>query len=108
MEESEKRIRQEDCSEDSISSGILTLTNKRVAFDKRRGRIADFSMKFGETVVDIPLNDIVDVWKEGRFIKKICIKAKTKDGEKSYKFGVFNTGSWLKTFQETIEKNKNQ
>ena len=108
MEESEKRIRQEDCSEDSISSGILTLTNKRVAFDKRRGRIADFSMKFGETVLDIPLNDIVDVWKEGRFIKKICIKAKTKDGEKSYKFGVFNTGSWLRTLQETIEENKSQ
>ncbi len=108
MEESEKRIRQEDCSEDSISSGILTLTNKRVAFDKRAGRIADFSMKFGETVVDIPLNDIVEVWKEGRFIKKVCIKAKTKDGEKIYKFGVFSTGSWLRTLQETIEENKNQ
>ena len=42
MDESEKKIRQEDCNEDSLGSGILTLTNKRVAFDKKKGRIMDF------------------------------------------------------------------
>jgi hypothetical protein len=56
MEGSEKKIMQEDCSEDSIGSGILTLTNMRVAFDKTKGRIADFTKKIGETVIDIPLN----------------------------------------------------
>jgi hypothetical protein len=45
MEDSEKKIRQEDCNEDTLGSGILTLTNKRIAFDKTRGRIADFSKK---------------------------------------------------------------
>jgi len=108
MDKSEKRVKQEDCSEDSVGSGILTLTNKRVAFDKTRGRIADFSKRIGDTVIDVSLNDILDVWKEGRFIKKICIKAKTKDGEKTFKFGVFGTGGWLKTLQETIEEQKNQ
>ena len=34
MEEGENnyRLKQEDCSEDSLGSGILTLTNKRLAF----------------------------------------------------------------------------
>ena len=34
MEDSEKKIRQEDCNEDTLGSGILTITNKRIAFDK--------------------------------------------------------------------------
>ena len=108
MEDSEKKIRQEDCSEDSLGPGILTLTNKRVAFDKTRGRIMDFAKKFGETVIDVPLNDVIKVWKEGLFMKKVCIKVKTDDGEKDYKFGVFSNGSWLRTLQDTLEDNKNQ
>ncbi len=108
MEDSEKKIRQEDCSEDSLGPGILTLTNKRVAFDKTRGRIMDFAKKFGETVINVPLNDVTKVWKEGIFMKKVCVRVKTDEGEKDYKFGVFSNGSWLKTLQETLEKNKNQ
>ena len=108
MEEGEKKVRQEDCHEDSLGSGILTLTNKRIAFDKTQSRIMDFSKKFGDTVLDVPLNDINEVWKEGRLMKKVCIKTKTKDGEKSFKFGVFSTGSWLESIQDTIEENKNQ
>jgi len=46
MADSEKKIRQEDCSEDTFGSGILTVTNKRIAFDKTKGRIMDFSKKF--------------------------------------------------------------
>ncbi len=108
MEDSEKKIRQEDCSEDSLGPGILTLTNKRVAFDKTRGRIMDFAKKFGETVINVPLNDVTKVWKEGIFMKKVCVRVKTDEGEKDYKFGVFSNGSWLKTLQDTLEKNKNQ
>ncbi|MGI0082462.1 MAG: hypothetical protein ACREAG_04075 [Nitrosopumilaceae archaeon] len=106
MEESEKKIIQEDCSEDSLGSGILTLTNMRIAFDKTKGRIADFSKKFGETVIDVPLNQIVEVGKEGWLVKKIWIKVKTSDGEKTYKFGVYNTGKWLETLQQTISHTK--
>ena len=108
MDEGEKRLKQEDCSDDEIGAGILTLTNKRIAFDKRSGRIADFSMRLGDTVVDIPLNELHEVWKEGRFIKKICFKIKTNDGEKTYKFGVLGTGGWLEDIQDAIEDVKNQ
>jgi hypothetical protein len=103
MEGSEKKIMQEDCSEDSIGSGILTLTNMRVAFDKTKGRIADFTKKIGETVIDIPLNQIIEVGKEGWLVKKVWIKVKTADGEKTYKFGVYNTTKWFETLQKTIQ-----
>jgi hypothetical protein len=102
MDESEKRLKQEDCSEDSLGPGILTLTNKRIAFDKTKGRIADFTKQIGETVLDVSLGDISKVWKEGLFIKKVCITAKTKDGEKNYKFGVFSTGSWEKDIKKAL------
>ncbi len=108
MDEGEKRIKQEDCSEDELGAGILTLTNKRLAFDKRSGRIADFSMRLGDTVIDVPLNDLVQVWKEGRYIKKICLSVKTNDGEKTYKFGDLGTGGRLEEIQDAIEDIKNQ
>lgn len=108
MEDSEKKIIQEDCSEDSIGSGILTLTNVRIAFDKTKGRIVDFSKKFGDIVIDVPLNQIIDVGKEGWLIKKVWIKVKTSEGEKTYKFGVYNTNKWLKTIQKAILQNKGQ
>jgi len=108
MDESEHKVKQEDCSEDILGSGILTLTNKRVAFDKTRGRIADFSKKIGETVLDIPLDQLIEVGKEGWLMKKVWIKAKIKESEKTYKFGVFNNGDWLETLQETLADYKNQ
>jgi hypothetical protein len=108
MDESEKRLKQEDCNEDTLGAGILTLTNKRIAFDKTRGRIADFTKRVDETILDVPLNEITKVWKEGLFIKKACIRAKTKDGEQDYKFGVFSTGSWQKDIQKAIDDYKPQ
>jgi hypothetical protein len=108
MEEGEKKIRQEDCNEDSLGAGILTVTNKRLAFDKTRGRIMDFSKKFDETVINTPLDNVIKVWKEGWLMKKVCIKVKENNEQKDYKFGVFNNGSWLETLQEAIEDFKNQ
>lgn len=102
MDESEKKIMQEDCNEDSIGTGILTLTNKRIAFDKTTGRIADFAKKIGDTVLNVSLNDIIEVGKEGRLMKKIIIKTKAVDGDKTYKFGVYNTGKWLKALQDAL------
>ena len=108
MDDSEERIIQEDCSEDSVGSGILTLTNIRIAFDRTKGRIADFSKKFGDTVIDVPLNQVIEVGKEGWLVKKVWIKVKTAEEEKTYKFGVYNNKNWLKKIQEAISKNKNQ
>ena len=108
MEEGEKRLKQEDCNEDNLGVGILTLTNKRLAFDKTRARMMDFTKHFGDTIVDIELKDIVKTWKEGMLMKKVCFNAKTSEGEKIYKFGVQNTKDWLKNIDAAIEKYKNQ
>ena len=108
MEKGEKKIKQEDCSEDNLGSGILTLTNKRLAFDKTRARMLDFSKHMGDTVLDISLDNISKTWKEGLLIKKVCFTAKTSKGEQTFKFGVFGTKSWLKSIDEAISNNKNQ
>ncbi len=108
MQPNEKKIEQEDCSEDTLGIGVLTLTNMRIAFDKAEGRIVDFSKKFGDTVMEAKLSDIIEVSKEGRFIKKIVIKIKTGEGEKTYKFGVFSTGRWEKVIREAISNYKDQ
>jgi len=108
MEEGEKRLKQEDCSEDNLGSGILTLTNKRLAFDKTQSRMMDFSKRFGDTVIDVKLNDVIKTWKEGRLMKKVCFTSKTNEGEKTFKFGVFNTKDWLKNIESAIEDYKSQ
>ncbi len=108
MEEGEKRLKQEDCNEDKLGAGILTLTNIRLAFDKTKSRIMDFSKRFGDTIVDVSLNDVNKSWKEGRLIKKVCFTAKTKEGEQTYKFRVFITKDWLKNIENAIEEHKNQ
>ena len=103
MEEGEKKIKQEDCSEDSLGSGILTLTNKRLAFDKTRSRLMDFSKHMGDTILDISLGNVTKTWKEGLLIKKVCFTAKTGNDEQTYKFGVFSTKGWLKNIDEAIK-----
>ena len=108
MEEGEKRIKQEDCSEDKLGPGILTLTNKRLAFDKTNSRIMDFSKRFGDTVLDISLEDVIKTWKEGLLIKKVCFTAKTDEGEQTYKFGVMGTNNWFKTIEKQVIEYKNQ
>jgi hypothetical protein len=108
MDPGERRIEQEDCSEDSIGPGILTLTNKRIAFDKTEGRIVDFSKKFGKTVIEANLDHITEVSKEGRLIKKVRIKIRTDQDEKTYKFGVYNTSKWEKEVKVAISKYSSQ
>ena len=108
MKDGEKRIKQEDCSEDSLGPGILTLTNKRLAFDKTNARIMDFSKHFGDTVLDISLEDVTKTWKEGLLMKKVCFTAKTDEGDKTYKFGVFNTKHWLKDIEKQVVSWKDQ
>ena len=108
MEDGEKRVKQEDCNEDNLGPGILTLTNKRLAFDKTKSRIMDFTKRMGETVLNIPLEDVTKSWKEGLFIKKVCFTAKTNEGEQTYKFGVFNTKGWLKSIEQAIKEKETQ
>ncbi len=99
----EKKLKQEDCHEDNLGQGVLTLTTKRIAFDKTRSRIMDFSKHMGETILDIPLSDVTHTWREGLLMKKACISARTSDGEQTYKFGVFNVGGWVDEIQDAID-----
>ena len=104
MEKGESKIRQEDCNEDTLGPGILTLTNRRIAFDKTRARIMDFSKNIGDTVLDVPLGDVTSTWKEGLLMKKVCFTARVgQEGEKTFKFGVFGPGSWRDTITDAIE-----
>ncbi|MDH3618449.1 MAG: hypothetical protein OEM89_06965 [Nitrosopumilus sp.] len=107
MEEGEKRLKQEDCNEDNLGMGILTLTNKRLAFDKTRARMMDFSKHFGDEVINVELKKVMKTWKEGRLMKKVCFSAKTNDGEKTFKFGVQNTKSWLNNIESALENYQN-
>ena len=108
MDEGEKKIKQEDCNEDNLGAGILTLTNKRLAFDKTSSRMMDFSKRFGDTVIDVSLENVTKAWKEGLLIKKVCFTAKTESDEQIFKFGVFNTKGWLKSIESAIDEFKNQ
>ena len=59
MEEGEKRLKQEDCNEDSLGSGILTLTTRRLAFDKTRSRMMDFS-KLETEITPYDIKKLID------------------------------------------------
>jgi hypothetical protein len=95
----EKIILQEDCAEDKLRNGILTLTNRRLIFEKTEGSMVVLSKKTGDVVLDIRLDKISYVKTEGFLIKKVTIIV----DHTSYKFGVFNNGKWAKA----IEKQKN-
>ena len=98
----EKTILQEDCAEDKLKNGILTLTNQRIIFEKTEGKIATLSKSTGDVLLDIPLDKISSVFAEGLIIKKVVISA----GDRTYKFGVFNTGKWAREVKNQINMSK--
>jgi Bacterial PH domain len=98
----EKKILQEDCAEDKLRNGILTLTNQRIIFERTQARMVTLSKKTEEVLLDIPLDKICSVKTEGFIIKKVVITL----GDKMYKFGVFNSGKWTKAIKEQISMKK--
>jgi hypothetical protein len=97
----EKNVLFEDCSEDTLKSGILTLTNRKLAFDKTKGRIATLSKELLGEKIEFALKDIAQARSEGRIIKKLVIELNNSD--KTYKFGVLNPGNWVKEIKLQIE-----
>lgn len=95
-QEGERVLLTEDCSEDNLKSGVLVLTNKRVLFQKTEGRMATFSKKEGDIVLDIPLAQVSSFRGEGFLVKKFVLVA----GDQTYKFGVFSPGQWQKHFRQ--------
>jgi hypothetical protein len=97
----EKNVRFEDCSEDTLKSGILTLTTRKLAFEKTKGRIATLSKELLGEKIEFELKDIAQVRSEGRIIKKLVIEL--NDSNKTYKFGVLNPGNWVKEIKLQME-----
>lgn len=92
----EKNILFEDCSEDVLKSGILTLTSQKIVFEKTKGRIATLSKELLGEKIEIYFEDILQVRSEGKIIKKLVI---TLQNNKTYKFGVLNPNGWVKEIQ---------
>ena len=93
----EKLILQEDCSEDSLKNGLLTLTNQRIFFEKTEGTLATLSKRTGNLLLDISLNEIKESKSEGFLLKKVVII--TIHGD-IYKFGVLNNSKWAKEIEK--------
>lgn len=104
----EKGILFEDCSEDTLKSGILTLTNKKLTFEKTKGRIATLSKELLGEKIEIEIIDISQARSEGRIIKKLVVELRKSD--QIYKFGVLNPGHWAKeiTLQINQQTKNNQ
>ena len=92
--EGENIIMQEDCSEDNLGSGYLTLTNKRLVFQKGEARMLTLSKKMTEIVLEATMDKIKSVKTEGLLAKKVVVEVSEETGSKLYKFGVFSTGKW--------------
>ncbi|HET6588839.1 MAG: hypothetical protein AB7V56_02725 [Candidatus Nitrosocosmicus sp.] len=92
--EKEKGILFEDCSEDKLKNGILTLTNKKLAFEKTKGRIATLSKELLGEKLEFEFREISTARSEGRIIKKLVIEM--TDSDIVYKFGVMNPNRWAK------------
>ncbi len=97
----EKNVLFEDCSEDTLKSGILTLTTRKLAFEKTKGRIATLSKELLGEKIEFELKDIAQARSEGRIIKKLVIEL--NDSNKTYKFGVLNPGNWVKEIKLQME-----
>ena len=94
----EKLILQEDCSEDHLKNGLLTLTNQRIFFEKTEGTLATLSKRTGELLLDISLNEIKESKTEGFLLKKVVIITIHDD---IYKFGVLNNSKWAKEIEKS-------
>ena len=94
----EKVVLDEDCAEDKLRSGVLVLTDRRLVFQKTQGRMATFSKKEGDVVLDIPLDKISSVRAEGFLVKKVVVVS----GDQTYKFGVYSNGKWERQIKQLI------
>ena len=94
----EKLVLQEDCYEDNLKNGLLTLTNQRLLFEKTEGTLATLSKRTEELLLDIPLVDIKASKAEGFLLKKVVVITLQNN---IYKFGVLSNSKWAKEIQKS-------
>jgi hypothetical protein len=91
----EKLILEEDCSEVKLGSGILSLTNQRIIFEKTEGNLTTLNKKIGIAVLNENLDKIGNVHAEGFILTKVVLEI----GSSKYKFGVFSSKKWAKEIE---------
>jgi hypothetical protein len=91
----EKLVLEEDCSEVKLGSGILSLTNQRIIFEKTEGNLTTLNKKIGNALLNVTLDKVGNVNAEGFILTKVVVQI---DNSK-YKFSVFNNKKWAKEIQ---------
>ena len=91
----EKLVLEEDCSEVKLGSGILSLTNQRIIFEKTEGNLTTLNKKIGNVLLNVTLDKVGNVNAEGFILTKVVVQI---DNSK-YKFSVFNNKKWAKEIQ---------
>lgn len=91
----EKLVLEEDCSEVKLGSGILSLTNQRIIFEKTEGNLTTLNKKIGNALLNVTLDKVGNVNAEGFILTKVVVQI---DNSK-YKFSVFNSKKWSKEIQ---------
>ena len=95
----EKLVLEEDCSEVKLGSGILSLTNQRIIFEKTEGNLTTLNKKIGNALLNVTLDKVGNVNAEGFILTKVVVQI---DNSK-YKFSVFNNKKWAKEIQSQKE-----
>lgn len=88
----EKLVLEEDCSEVKLGSGILSLTNQRIIFEKTEGNLTTLNKKIGNALLNTTLDKVGNVNAEGFILTRVVVQV---DNSK-YKFSVFNSKKWAK------------
>jgi hypothetical protein len=91
----EKLVLEEDCSEIKLGSGILSLTNQRIIFEKTEGNLSTLNKKMGNVLLNTTLDRVGKVNSEGFILTKVVIEI----GNSKYKFSVFNSKKWAKEIE---------
>ena len=91
----EKLVLEEDCSEVKLGSGILSLTNQRIIFEKTEGNLTTLNKKIGNALLNVTLDKVGNVNAEGFILTKVVVQI---DNSK-YKFSVFNSKKWSKEIE---------
>ncbi len=102
----ERVVLQEKCSQEGGASGILTLTDSRITFEKETGL---FSKK-KETEFQVGLGGIHNVWTEGLVIKKLAMEVSWSAGPgmperiEKRKFSVSRPSEWETTIKSVVQQ----
>ena len=91
----EKLVIEEDCSEVKLGSGILSLTNQRIIFEKTEGNLTTLNKRIGNALLNTNLDKVGNVNAEGFILTKVVVQIDNS----RYKFSVFNSKKWAKEIE---------